>query len=168
MTSDPASLENLRDLAVPTPVPWWPPAPGWWILGAGLVAAGLVAAWRAWRRYRADAYRRQARRELDAIARRLDAGLLGGATADLAAVLKRTALAAFPRAPVASLTGRAWLGFLDRTGNTTAFTDGAGQGIARWAYAGDVEVSAPDLKAALQEARHWVASHERAVERAPC
>jgi hypothetical protein len=166
--SDPASLENLRDLALPAPAPWWPPAPGWWILGAGLVTAGLVALWRAWRRYRADAYRRQARRELDAIARRLDAGLLAGATADLATVLKRTALAAFPRAQVASLTGPAWLSFLDWTGNTTAFTDGAGRWIARWAYAGGAAVSTPDLKAALQEARNWVAGHERSGEREPC
>ena len=33
MKPDPASLENLRDIAVPPPVPWWPPAPGWWVLG---------------------------------------------------------------------------------------------------------------------------------------
>jgi hypothetical protein len=168
MTPDPGSLENLRDLALPAPVPWWPPAPGWWILAAGLVAAGLVAAWRSWCRYRANAYRREARRQLDAIARRVDAGLLAETSADIAAVLKRTALAAFPRAEVASLTGSAWLTFLDRTGRTTAFTEGAGQWLARWAYAGDAALSAPALTAALDEARTWVAMHDTSREREPC
>lgn len=168
MTSDPGSLENLRGLALPAPVPWWPPAPGWWILAAGLVAAGLLAVWRAWRRYRANAYRREARRQLDAIARRIDAGLLAETAADIAAVLKRTALAGFPRGQVASLTEPAWLTFLDRTGHTSAFTAGAGQWIARWAYAGDAPVSAPALKAALDEARTWVAMHDTSREREPC
>ncbi len=32
MNADPTSLANLRDLAEPSPVPWWPLAPGWWVL----------------------------------------------------------------------------------------------------------------------------------------
>ena len=27
----------LRDLRLPEPVGWWPPAPGWWILAAIVV-----------------------------------------------------------------------------------------------------------------------------------
>ncbi|GJD65694.1 DUF4381 domain-containing protein [Methylobacterium frigidaeris] len=161
MNPDPASLENLRDLALPPPVPLWPPAPGWSILAAGLAAASLVAGWRSWRRYRANAYRREARRQLDAIARRVEAGRCAGAASELAVVLKRTALAAYPRSAVASLTGPAWLGFLDRTGRTTAFTDGAARGIAEWTFAGDRAVPAAALKAALRDARAWVRAHGR-------
>ncbi|MFE1598309.1 DUF4381 domain-containing protein [Methylobacterium sp. ID0610] len=160
MNPDPASLENLRDLVLPAPVPWWPPAPGWWILAAGLAAAAVVAGSRAWWRYRANAYRREAWRQLDGIERRIDAGLCAGAATDLAAVLKRTALAAFPRAEVASLTGPAWLGFLDRTGRTKAFTEGAARWVGRWAFVGDQPVPAPHLKAALREARAWVRAHD--------
>lgn len=168
MNLDPASLENLHDLALPAPVPLWPPAPGWWILAAGLASAFLAAGWRSWRRYRANAYRREARRQLVAIERRVDAGLCAGAASELAVVLKRTALAAFPRAAVASLTGSAWLWFLNRTGRTTAFTDGAACGIEQWAFVGDRTVPAAKLKAALREARAWVRTHERSEEPERC
>ena len=40
MNPDPASLENLRHIVQPAPVPWWPPAPGWWLLA--LILIGLL------------------------------------------------------------------------------------------------------------------------------
>ena len=64
---------------------------------ACLVAAGLAAAAIA-RRHRRNAYRREALRELE----EADA-------ADISAILKRTALVAFPREQVASLSGAAWM-----------------------------------------------------------
>lgn len=168
MSPDPASLENLRGIALPAPVPWWPPAPGWWILAAGLLAAGGLAAWRQWRHYRANAYRREARRQLDAIGRRVEAGMSDGAAAELAAVLKRAALAAYPRAQVASLTGAAWLAFLDRTGRTTAFSSGPGRWLGQWAYAGRPPHPPSSLKAALEVARRWVAHHDQPGGPQPC
>ena len=38
-----AALAQLRDIRLPDPVGWWPPAPGWWIFG-GLIVAAVVAA----------------------------------------------------------------------------------------------------------------------------
>ena len=37
MTGDPADLANLRDIVMPAAIPWWPLAPGIWILVAGLL-----------------------------------------------------------------------------------------------------------------------------------
>jgi len=54
----PDLLSQLRDIHAAPVAPWWPPAPGWWILGlllfAILVVAGrrLVAAYRIHRRRR--------------------------------------------------------------------------------------------------------------------
>ena len=64
MTTDPYSLDNLHDIVEPASIPWWPPAPGVWLLLA-LVAvwtvAGLGLWWVHWRR---QAYRRAGLREL--------------------------------------------------------------------------------------------------------
>jgi hypothetical protein len=60
MTADPADLSNLREIVLPPPVSFWPPAPGWWIVGAALAGAALILLGKTFIRYRRDAYRRQA------------------------------------------------------------------------------------------------------------
>ncbi len=137
--SDPTDLSNLRDIVVPPAVPFWPPAPGWWVVGAACaIAAGfaIAAAVRHWRR---NAYRREALRALETADGR-----------DISRVLKRAALAAFPREQVASLNGAAWLAFLDRTGGT-AF---AGTALLALTYGG-----AGDRGAVVAQARRWLLSH---------
>ena len=154
MTPDPADLANLRDLALPPPVPWWPPTFGWWVLAAGLLAIVLLVLADGVRRYRRDAYRREALREFGALAAAPGATL----ATPVAAILKRAALVAYPRAMVAGLTGVAWSGFLARTG-----------GLATEAAAalerGTVDLSRPldasEAQAVLAGARAWVRRHGR-------
>lgn len=144
--ADPADLSNLRDLALPPAVSWWPPAPGWWILAAaGLTVAAIVIA-TAVASHRRNAYRREALQAL--------------ASADLPAIstiLKRAALTAWPREQVAALSGAAWFGFLDRTGRMTAFTAGAGRDLETAAFGGNV--SADAAEAVRQAARTWLREH---------
>lgn len=150
MSEDAADLSRLADIVVPPPVPWWPPAPGWWIVGAGLLATLAILALVSVRRYRRNAYRRAALAELAAIPA-VDAA---GAVA-ISAILKRAALVAYPRAEVAALTGDKWLAFLDRSAATRDFTDGPAAGLARAAYGG-----APGQGGdALAAARRWVKHH---------
>jgi Domain of unknown function (DUF4381) len=142
--SDPASLSNLRDLALPPEVTPWPPAPGWWVVAAASAVIAAILIVMAVRHHRRNAYRREALRALDA-----------AAPHDISTVLKRAALAAWPRAEVASLSGAAWLAFLDRTGRTTAFTSGAGRAIETLAFGG----TAGDVDAVRGAARHWLRHH---------
>jgi hypothetical protein len=151
--SDPADLSNLRDIVVPPDVPLWPPAPGWWIVGAAIVASAAVLAGMAAVRYRRNAYRRAALGELAAV-EDLPAG---EAAQRVTAVLKRAALVAYPRAEVAELSGQAWLGFLDRTGRTDAFTTGPARELPSLAYGG--RRGASDLPAIVSAARAWVRRH---------
>jgi hypothetical protein len=109
MNDSAISLDRLHDLALPPGVPWWPPAPGWYaVFATALLAVGLWA-WRAWKRWRADAYRRAALREL---ASSQDA-------ATIAELLRRTALARTPRPVVAALAGTAWVDWLETRGTGT-------------------------------------------------
>lgn len=50
---NPELLGNLRDIHEPLPPPFWPPAPGWWILAFLILVLIAVATYLAWRRYRA-------------------------------------------------------------------------------------------------------------------
>lgn len=102
---DPTSLQNLRDIAVPAPLPWWPPAAGWWILFVVVAAFAIWLAFRAWRRWRANAYRRAALKELRSATNFVE----------IAEILKRAALCAYPRTDVASLSGDAWSDWLRQT-----------------------------------------------------
>jgi hypothetical protein len=155
MSADPADLSNLRDIVLPQPVSYWPPAAGWWILAAAVLAALALLVARRVVRYRHDAYRRQALRELAALPAPLDAA---GAQS-LSAILKRTALVAFPRADVAALTGTAWLRFLDTSGRMQAFETGSARQLAVIALGGPV---ADDGQAIRAAARDWIRRHRAA------
>ena len=50
-----------------------------------------------------------------------------GLTAELALLVRRTALSTFPREHVAALAGPAWLAFLDRTNGGHEFSQGPGR-----------------------------------------
>jgi hypothetical protein len=147
---DPADLSRLADISVPVPVPWWPPAPGWWIVAAALLGAVAILVGIVVRRHRRNAYRRAALAELAAIGTVVDPAR----AAAVSVVLKRAALVAYPRAEVASLTGPAWLAFLDRVAGTHDFTKGGGAGLARAAFGAPV-----DGPAVLAAARRWMKHH---------
>jgi hypothetical protein len=99
------SLENLRDIMVPEPPALWPPAPGvWWILAiVGLTLAILLYQLRQARKR--NAYRHEGLAMLDGISN----------VHEISVILKRVALAAYPREQVASLYGAEWADFLRET-----------------------------------------------------
>ena len=159
MNSDPSSLQNLNDIVVPPPAPWWPPAPGWYIAGAILA---LLLLWRIyifWQASRRNRYRRAALKELSLIRTQGDAAALRR----LPLLLKRTALSAWPREEVASLSGQAWHEFLDRTAQTKLFTGGAGQILNQLAYTGrdTAPPAAKDAGTLLAASEFWLTNHRR-------
>jgi hypothetical protein len=142
----------LRDIHPPPPPGWWPPAPGWWLLGA-LLLAGL--AWLGLLALRAHRHRRRRARLLAELQRLADGADTDPAlVAAVSALLKRVALARWPREQVAALTGADWLAWLDRTGGAGAFTDGPGRVLADGPYA----PAAPglDRPALLALAGRWL------------
>lgn len=165
--NDPASLENLHDIVVPTAVSLWPPAPGWYVLGAIALAALAWVSWRWVENWRKNGYRRAALAELS----RLSAtgphpeqkvkAIMG-----LNELLKRTALAVWPRDEIAGLSGDQWLAFLDGAGGSSAFSSGPGRLLPSVLYmAPDKHTQFTDAQVAelMETARVWI-KHHRAPE----
>lgn len=96
------SLDRLHDIVEPPPVPWWPPAPGWYVVLALVTAAAAWFCVRYWRQWQANAYRREALHELQA----------AKSPTEIAELLRRTALAIAPRSRIASLSGDGWAEWL--------------------------------------------------------
>lgn len=145
----------LRDIHGPPLPDLWPPAPGWWVLLAvALVALGF-ASWWLYRRFRAARRRRRILGELQNLKGRIEGADL---VAEVSALLKRVALARYPRTDVASLTGQGWLVFLDRSGGGGRFAAGPGEVLAEGPYA---PAPAFDAEALLALAADWIRRNSR-------
>ncbi|HKA81136.1 MAG TPA: DUF4381 domain-containing protein [Xanthobacteraceae bacterium] len=80
------------------------------------------------------------------------------ATSALALLVRRTALAAFPRQEVASLAGPAWLAFLDRSYGGHEFSQGSGQVLSLSPYEPQ-RAGGADLRPLIDLVRRWIRTH---------
>jgi len=141
------ALNNLHGFYQPLPPSWMPQTPGWYVV-FGLML--LLAAWavrRAVAHWRRDRYRREALREVE--------------HADVHAIpalLKRTALAAWPREQVASLSGEAWIQFLERREGNGAISKDAGRWLLALDYSG-ATLTAAEEQTVRQFAGEWIRRH---------
>jgi hypothetical protein len=141
----------LRDIHLPEPIGWWPPALGWWLLPVFVLILG-VPLFRLIRRWRRMTPAKLGLQELEALQRDLNltaAEKLGR----LNILLRRVALSIAPREEVAGLAGEAWLAWLDRPFGAPRFRDGAGRRLLDGPYREDAEA---DLDELLALCRDWL------------
>lgn len=147
-------LSQLRDIHLPPPVSWWPLAIGWWVLIAltALIAIGLV--W--WLRRRVvNRWRRQALSELKQL--RTQQSEAHEAVITLSVLLRRIAIAKFPREEVAGLHGDAWLNFLDRAlGPTHDFLSDSGRLLSNAPYSRNAQIDGTALTTLLDISERWI------------
>ena len=112
--SDP--LAALRDIHVPPPPGFWPPAPGLIVAACILIAACAVASIIAARRWRSGRFRRGALANLRRLRELHRAGMSETEIAmELSTLVRRVALALGPREEVAGLTGDGWIEWIEST-----------------------------------------------------
>ncbi len=140
----PQLLDRMHDLVDVVPVSWTPQTVGWLVVGLWLLAVLLLAAARALESRRRNRDRRAALAELDSIE----------SAGSLAALLKRTALVAYPRTEVASLYGAEWADFLRRSCPRDRVVDESADALATAAYRRDIDVGA-----LVRPARRWIRGH---------
>jgi len=111
------------------------------------------------RRWHANRYRRAALAELDGIVHSpmvdRDPVL---AIDNLALLVRRTALVAYPRERIAPLNGVPWLDFLDRSYAGHEFSQGAGRALGLVPYA-PRSVVAVDVTSLADLVRQWIRTH---------
>ena len=154
--SDP--LAQLKDIHLPQPVSWWPPAPGWWVVALTVCILTVWGGRRLWQYVHRNRYRRAA---LAALAQ-LEGSYAPGdeqtlpLLREVAALLRRAAIEAYGRSTVAQLSGDEWLAFLDRTGRTDQFGTGPGRALGTMLYQPALHA---DRNAVCRLAAQWLRRH---------
>lgn len=138
-------LDRLEPAPEPPLISLMPQTIGWLWLALGLAVALVFLIRRVLRHRRANAYRRAGLAALSTV---------GDDPAQIAGILRRTALAAYPREDVAELTGDRWLAFLDQSFSGDGFCNGPGRVVAEAPYR---NVAGSSGLADL--ARRWIAEH---------
>ncbi|MGI9401996.1 MAG: DUF4381 domain-containing protein [Rhizobiaceae bacterium] len=143
-------LDLLEPVPEPAPISMVPQTAGWIWLGVLILVLFFLAVRKFVQHRQANAYRREALRELAAS---------GDDAAEVAAILRRTALAGFPREAVAGLHGEEWLIFLNNSYSGNGFTGKPADALLQAPYRADNEE--PEL---TKIARDWTRSHKSTVE----
>ncbi|MEE9451556.1 MAG: DUF4381 domain-containing protein [Gammaproteobacteria bacterium] len=115
-------LAALRDIHLPKAVSFWPPAPGWIIITTLIVllCSGLI--WIGYRYLRRQRIKKLALQRLQALQAQYQQSHQGKEiVTELSILLRRVALAYFPRKEIAGLTGKPWLSFLQSHGQDCDF-----------------------------------------------
>ncbi|HWK65968.1 MAG TPA: DUF4381 domain-containing protein [Rhizobiaceae bacterium] len=157
------SLDQLADIVTPLPVSWWPQTWGWGLVAVILLTLAAFVFLRWLRRFRANRYRREALADLAELEEQLaDEATRADALAAMPELLKRVALAAWPRRTVASLTGKAWLAFLREHDARQSFDVSAARLLDDLEYRSRTSLGSIDETEARRFAscaRRWIEGH---------
>ena len=120
------SLASLKDLQLPEAVSVFPLAPGWY--GVIFIIILIMLALSYWQIRRLAHQRKVASIvELLTLIEQQNSSSGTQLLAEVAILLKRVAREKFPEQQPQNLFGEPWLQFLDSSGKTTQFTQGAGR-----------------------------------------
>lgn len=156
MASPTSSSLELRDIHLPEPISWWPPAPGWWLL-LGLVVLVIVAVFLLRLYRKKQALKKQVMAEFEAICTnyQTEKNTLALVRA-LSILLRRACISFYPRSEAAGLTGAAWLEFLDYTGPEKKFSTEPGCLLATAPYLAETTTLDIDAEQLMQLCAHWL------------
>jgi hypothetical protein len=146
---------QLRDIHLPAPPDFWPPAPGWWLLAAVVLGLAAWAGMLAWRRLKIRRERQRVMALLEQLERSSGEAATPEFLAQLSSLTRRLALMRFPRHEVASLTGQDWLRFLDSSGGDGQFSEGPGRVLAQGPYVRELSDDV-DSRTLTSLVRHWI------------
>ena len=159
-------LDQLEPLIAPPAISAWPPAPGWWLLPI-LLAALFWGLWRLWQRRPRrqssieqkliDPLRLAALLELERLPTPQAGEPAGPWLQQLNQLLKRLCQSRHPHDPSLTLSGRAWLAYLDSRCPAA--------GLTRWmvlvegAYKPECKLDDKAIAGLSQAVETWIRKH---------
>jgi hypothetical protein len=158
-------IHGIDEIMLPGTTSWWPTAPGWQVLGAIAALLLIFKVSRLAIDWWHNRYRREVLRQLSSVQQEA-----GNRLQDVVAVLpyymKVTALQAYPRQDVASLSGDDWLMFLDSHYSGPSFSGGLGKKLLSVAYLPTEQWQLDDHEsfALIEMSRRWIARHTEATD----
>ncbi len=161
-------VQSLRDIRDLDSVPWWPPAPGWWVVLGLVVLIMLFIRWRVrTRQFRRDEWRRDASHELKALRKGLRNRDPKVVASELSELLRRIAMARCGRRDCAGLMGDEWLDWLHRHDPSGFDWRRRGRLLLKLPYAPSGHgVKWTELRWLINAALRWVAAEEIPPEKA--
>ena len=148
----------LRDIHLPEAIGWWPPAIGWWLLALLIPLLFVLMVW---------LYKKITRKTALKAAKKLLLKIEQDPALDdyqklceLSVLIRRTAISVFPRSTAASLTGEAWLTFLDKALHDQRFSNGPGSVLKQIPYCRNSN-EVRDIAALFQLCHDWLATIKR-------
>lgn len=153
-------IHGIDEVILPDTIAWLPTAPGWQVLGAITLVFILLQVFRSARRWWRNRYRRDALHQLSLVQQQASSELYD-IVAMLPYYLKVTALQAYPRQEVASLSGDNWLMFLDAHYSGPPFATGIGEKLVSVAYLPREQwaLSEQQSDTLIRMSRKWIAEH---------
>jgi hypothetical protein len=161
-----SALDQLEPLIAPAPISGWPPAPGWWFLAALILSVVLLLRLRPWQRRRDQAaeaetaiepQRQVALDELSQMNRPYGGQPANQWLQQMNALLKRLCRTRYPDDHPHTLSGRAWLAFLDSRCPAA--------GLTRWmvlvegVYRAECRLDDKAIQGLEQAVQIWIRKH---------
>ncbi len=151
---------QLRDIHLPDPISWWPPAPGWWILLI-LIIASIYFIPHLIKKLKQIPLNKQAMTELKNIEKNYqthqDKTRLVQA---LSILLRRTCMSYTSRQKTASLTGTEWIKQLNTFTENNYFSDEVSKILLNAPYQKNHDFNADLL---LTSCHNWVNALPRKI-----
>lgn len=145
-------LKDFGDIVLPVDLAWWPIQPGWWVLLAIIVLAFSIYAYRRYRHWQRNAYRRQALADLSAMEN----------FRDITLIIKRAVAVAFPADSAAILWGEEWVNFLNSKTSTPCFSD-RDAALFSSLLTQPEPLWPQDVESLRGSVEHWLQQHQEAA-----
>ncbi len=160
------TIQGIEEIVFPPPVSWLPSTLAWKLLGVILLILLITWLLRAVKKWQLNEYRRSAARRIAQMRsniRSIESGHWQQLS-ELPALMKTTALHAYPRESIASLGGQLWLDFLNENCSGREFDQAAADVLTTLAYQPHEQaaLSRNDAENLLDVCEYWIRRHQTA------